>query len=206
MKHVPNIITLSRLLLCVPIAIIFARQGFNTVGMVLFIIACFTDMIDGTIARAVNNGEGTKLGQVLDSLADMALVVVAALFIIPKMLLPDYPILFWLCMAGFAYKVLSSLVGYIKHKSVSMLIIHTYLMRSLGYILFVWVLLHWILNGPNAITNGYTIFVIASIFILTTEELLISLLLKGPSSDVRTIFQVKRENQRLAKEKNGIET
>jgi len=203
MKHIPNIITLSRLLLCVPIAIIFARHGFDTLGMILFIVACFTDMIDGTIARLVNNGKGTELGQTLDSISDMALVVVAALFIVPAMELS--PVLFWLCMAGFAYKLISSLVGYIKHKSVSMLIVHTYLMRSLGYILFVWVVVHWIFNGPNAITNAYTIFVIASIFILTTEEILISLLLKGPSSDVRTIFHVKRENSRLAKKGNGGE-
>ena len=203
MKHIPNIITLSRLVLCVPIAIIFHLQGFSTLAMVLFIIACVTDMIDGTIARAVNNGQGTKLGQTLDSVSDMALVVVAALFIIPKMLLPDYPVLFWLCMAGFAYKLISSLAGFIKHKSVNMLIVHTYLMKSLGYILFVWVVLHWILGGPNIITNGYTIFVIASIFILTTEELLISLLLKSPSSDVKTIFHVKRENLKFeAKDKD----
>jgi len=207
MKHIPNIITLSRLLLSVPIAILFVQQGFSTLSMSLFIFACFTDMIDGTIARKINNGKGTKLGQTLDSVADMSLVVVAALFIVPKMLLPDFPILFWLCMAAFAYKLISSLVGFIKHKSASMLIIHTYLMRSLGYILFIWVVVHWvfaylIFDGPNAITNGYTIFVIASVFILTTEELLISLLLKGPSSDVRTIFHVKRENQRLAEEKN----
>jgi len=194
MKYLANIITSLRLLLCVPIAIIFALHGFNMLGMILFCIACFTDMIDGTIARLANDGQGTKFGQVMDSVADMTLVAVAALFIVPKMLLPDYPVLYWLCMSAFAYKVLSSLVGFIKHRSVNMLIIHTYLMRSLGYILVVWVLLHWILGGPNAITNGYTIFVITSVFVLTTEELLISLLLKGPSSDIRTIFHLKQEN------------
>ena len=192
MKHLANILSILRLLLCVPIAIIFVIHGFHTVGMILLIIACVTDMIDGTIARMANNGVGTKLGQILDSVADMTLVAVAALFIVPAMELS--PVLFWLCMGGFAYKVLSSLVGYIKHKSVNMLIVHTYLMRFLGYNLFIWVVLHWILNGPNAITNGYTIFVIAIIFILTTEEILISLLLKGSSSDVRTIFHVRREN------------
>jgi len=194
MKHLANTLTILRLLLSVPIAIIFFIHGFNTVGMILFIFACVTDMVDGTIARLANNGVGTKLGQTLDTVADMSLVVVAALFIVPKMLLPDFPILFWLCMSAFAYKVLSSLVGFIKHKSASMLIIHTYLMRSLGYILFIWVVVHWIFNGPNAITNGYTIFVIISVFVLTTEELLISLLLKGPSSDIRTIFRIKEEN------------
>jgi len=197
MKHLANTLTILRLLLSVPIAIIFAIHGFDTFGMILFIIACVTDMIDGTIARSANNGEGTKLGQTLDTVADMSLVVVAAFFILPAMELSAT--LYWLCIAGFVYKVLSSLVGYIKHKSVSMLIIHTYLMKSLGYILFIWVVVHWvfaylIFDGPNAITNGYTIFVIASIFILTTEELLISLLLKGPSSDIRTIFRIKQEN------------
>jgi cardiolipin synthase len=192
MKHLANTLTILRLVLSVPIAVIFILYGFNTVGMILFIIACVTDMIDGTIARAANNGEGTKFGQIIDTVADMSLVVVAALFIVPAMKLSA--VLFWLCMAGFAYKVLSSLVGYIKKKKVNMLLIHTYLMKSLGYILFIWVVVHWVFNGPNAITNGYTIFVIASIFTLTTEELLISLLLKGPSSDISTIFRIKQEN------------
>jgi cardiolipin synthase len=201
MKHLANTLTILRLLLSVPIAVIFIIHGFNTVGMILFIIACVTDMIDGTIARAANNGEGTKFGKTIDTVADMSLVVVAALFIVPKMQLSDT--LFWLCMAGFAYKVLSSLVGYIKHKSVSMLLIHTYLMKSLGYILFLWVVVHWIFSNsdttPTVITNGYTIFVITSIFVLTTEELLISLLLKGPSSDIRTIFRIKQENLKFEK-------
>ena len=197
MRHLANTLTILRLVLSVPIAIIFFIYGFNTLGMILFIIACVTDMIDGTIARAANNGEGTKMGKTLDTVADMSLVVVAAFFILPAMELSA--LLYWLCIAGFVYKVLSSLVGYIKHKSASMLIIHTYLMRSLGYILFIWVVNHWvfahlIFDGPNAITNGYTILVIASIFILTTVELLISLLLKGPSSDIRTIFRIKQEN------------
>jgi cardiolipin synthase len=196
MKHLANTLTILRLVLSVPVAIIFIIYGFNTVGMILFIIACVTDMIDGTIARAANNGEGTKFGKIIDTVADMSLVVVAALFIVPAMELSA--VLYWLCIAGFAYKVLSSLVGYIKHKKVNMLLIHTYLMKSLGYILFIWVVVHWIFSNPDAtptaITNGYTIFVIVSIFVLTTEELLISLLLKGPSSDIRTIFRIKQEN------------
>ena len=201
MKHLANTLTILRLLLSVPVAIIFIMYGFTTFGMILFIIACVTDMVDGTIARAANNGEGTQMGKTLDTVADMSMVVVVALFIVPKMFLS--PVLYWLCMGGFAYKVLSSLVGYIKHKSVSMLLIHTYLMKSLGYILFLWVIVHWIFSNPDAtptaITNGYTIFVITSIFVLTTEELLISLLLKGPSSDIRTIFRIKQENLKFEK-------
>jgi len=196
MKHLANTLTISRLVLCVPVAIIFAKYGFNTVGMILFIIACVTDMIDGTIARAATNGKGTKFGQTFDSIADFSMVAVAAFFIIDKMGMPD--VLLWLCYAGFAYFVFAGLVGFIKHKSVNMIIIHTYLMRALGYILFIWVVVHWVavvlLKGPQLITDIYTIFVIVTIFLLTTEELLISLLLKGPSSDIRTIFHIKKEN------------
>jgi len=196
MRHLANALTMSRLVLCVPVAIIFFIHGFNTVGMILFIVACVTDMIDGTIARAATDGKGTKFGQTFDSIADFSMVAVAAFFIVHQMGMPT--VLLWLCYAGFAYFVFAALVGYIKHKSVNMIIIHTYLMRALGYILFIWVVLHWVavvlLKGPQVITNGYTIFVITTIFLLTTEELLISLLLKGPSSDIRTIFRIKQEN------------
>ena len=207
MKHLANTLTILRLVLCVPVSIIFYYYGFNTVGMILFIIACVTDMVDGTIARAANNGVGTKFGQTFDSIADFSMVAVAAAFIVPKMELSV--MLLWLCYAGFAYFVLAALVGYIKHKSINMIIIHTYLMKSLGYILFLWVVVHWvfahlIFDGPNAITNGYTIFVIVSIFTLTTEELLITLLLKGPSSDIRTIFRIKQENLKFEAKENKL--
>jgi phosphatidylglycerophosphate synthase len=175
--------------------------------MILFIIACVTDMVDGSIARAANNGVGTKFGQTFDSIADFSMVAVAAAFIVPKMELSD--VLMWLCYAGFAYFVFAALVGYIKHKSINMIVIHTYLMKSLGYILFLWVVVHWVFahlvfDGPNAITNGYTIFVIVSIFTLTTEELLITLLLKGPSSDIRTIFRIKQENLKFEAKENKL--
>jgi cardiolipin synthase len=208
MKHLANTLTVLRLILSVPIGIIFAIYGFHPVGMILFIFACVTDMVDGTIARAANNGVGTKMGKTLDTIADMSLVVMAAFFILPAMKVSD--LLYWLCIAAFLYKVLSALVGYIKHKSASMIIIHTYLMRALGYILFIWVVVYWIFSEnhdgtPTPITNAYTIFVIASIFILTTEELLISLLLKGPSSDIRTIFRIKQENLKFKKGDRGVE-
>jgi len=67
-----NVITLSRGLMIVPIIFLLA-SGNRWAAWWLFGIACATDLIDGFVARTRN--EVTRLGQVLDPIADKALYV-----------------------------------------------------------------------------------------------------------------------------------
>lgn len=80
--NVPNILTLSRILL-LPIFIL----GFylNTkIGLLIslctFILCCITDYLDGYIARAYN--QTTELGKILDPMADKILVFISILCIL----------------------------------------------------------------------------------------------------------------------------
>ncbi|MDR1333090.1 MAG: CDP-diacylglycerol--glycerol-3-phosphate 3-phosphatidyltransferase [Holosporales bacterium] len=79
---VPNILTISRVLLLPVFALGFFMETKN--GMILalavFVLCCITDYLDGYYARAYK--QTTKFGRILDPLADKILVAIAILFLI----------------------------------------------------------------------------------------------------------------------------
>lgn len=75
---VPNILTVLRLLAAPGIALAYLlliRPYADWVALTLFVLASATDWIDGYLARAWN--QTTKLGTMLDPIADKAMVVIA---------------------------------------------------------------------------------------------------------------------------------
>jgi len=86
----PNLITLSRVGLTVPVAFIlfsgFAEWWLYAIALVLCIIAAITDGIDGYLAR--KRGEVSTLGAALDPVADkIFLLWVMAALAVPSWLL-----------------------------------------------------------------------------------------------------------------------
>lgn len=71
-RDIPNIITVLRILLVIPIMVLLARQEYRTV-LVLFAVAGFSDGLDGFLARRC--GWRTPLGAILDPLADKFMLV-----------------------------------------------------------------------------------------------------------------------------------
>jgi len=73
--NLPNVITLSRVIFIIPIVIFLSspKWGWNALAAFCFFVASFTDFADGFIARS--RGEVTKLGKMLDPLADKLLIV-----------------------------------------------------------------------------------------------------------------------------------
>ncbi len=97
----PNILTALRLLAAPLIAVMFlyfSRPYADFTAMVLFILASVTDYFDGYLARRW--GQITKLGTMLDPIADKAMVVIALMVIVgyssmsPWLVLPATLILF----------------------------------------------------------------------------------------------------------------
>ncbi|MCT4554469.1 MAG: CDP-diacylglycerol--glycerol-3-phosphate 3-phosphatidyltransferase [Pelagimonas sp.] len=97
----PNILTVLRLLAAPGVAVMFlyfTRPYADWAALALFIIASVTDWFDGYLARAW--GQETKLGAMLDPIADKAMVVVALMVIVgyssmsPWLVLPATVILF----------------------------------------------------------------------------------------------------------------
>ena len=67
MKHVPNILSICRLLL-IPVIVISVRLNNYLLAFIIFTISSLTDIIDGYIAR--NYDAVTNVGKLLDPLAD----------------------------------------------------------------------------------------------------------------------------------------
>lgn len=72
LRDIPNIITVLRILLVIPIMVLLIRQEYRTV-LLFFAIAGLSDGVDGFLARRY--GWRTELGAVLDPLADKFLLV-----------------------------------------------------------------------------------------------------------------------------------
>lgn len=99
--NLPNILTLVRLLAAPGVAVMFlyfARPLADWFALLLFVGAAVTDWFDGYLARAWK--QETKMGAMLDPIADKAMVVIALMVIVgyssmsPWLVLPATMILF----------------------------------------------------------------------------------------------------------------
>jgi cardiolipin synthase len=70
--NLPNLITFGRLL-TVPITVYLLMQSAYLAAFILFLLAGASDALDGYLAK--RNNQTTKLGAILDPLADKALLV-----------------------------------------------------------------------------------------------------------------------------------
>ena len=67
-----NKVTLARIAL-IPFCLVFLLTGFYGLAAVVFVVLCFSDAIDGYVARKYN--QVSELGKQLDPLADKLLVM-----------------------------------------------------------------------------------------------------------------------------------
>jgi len=101
--NVPNILTVLRLLAAPAVAVMFlyfTRPYADWFALILFVTAAVTDWFDGYLARTWK--QETKLGAMLDPIADKAMVVIALMILVgysdtswtPWLVLPATFILF----------------------------------------------------------------------------------------------------------------
>jgi cardiolipin synthase len=70
--NLPNLITLVRVVL-IPFFVDLMIYGYYRPALIVFVVACLTDALDGLIARLTNSK--TELGAFLDPMADKLLIV-----------------------------------------------------------------------------------------------------------------------------------
>ena len=75
LKKIPNILTIGRIIIVPIFVLTFFLPGFygDVIPCFLFVLASFTDFLDGLLARLFK--EESKLGELLDPIADKLLIV-----------------------------------------------------------------------------------------------------------------------------------
>ena len=80
--NLPNVLTLTRILLIPVFVLLFVvpTPDRSLAAAVVFVIAAMTDLLDGYLAR--RRGQVTKLGRLLDPIADKLLVLSALIVLV----------------------------------------------------------------------------------------------------------------------------
>jgi len=87
LHHIPNIISILRILLVLPIANLLLNQAWGTAFILIF-IAGISDAFDGFLARAFN--WQSKLGSILDPIADKLLLFVIFATLAYQNIIPNW--------------------------------------------------------------------------------------------------------------------
>ncbi|MBQ8279450.1 MAG: CDP-diacylglycerol--glycerol-3-phosphate 3-phosphatidyltransferase [Roseburia sp.] len=77
--NLPNKLTIFRCFLIVPFVVLFL-SGYDLIATIIFVVASFTDFLDGNIARKYNLV--TNFGKFMDPLADKLLVCSALICLV----------------------------------------------------------------------------------------------------------------------------
>ena len=82
LRKIPNILTIGRIIIVPFFVLAFYLPGLygDLTALILFIIASFTDFLDGMLARFL--GEESKLGELLDPIADKIIVAAALILLV----------------------------------------------------------------------------------------------------------------------------
>tara|TARA_B100001029_G_scaffold113107_1_gene93388 strand:- start:60 stop:638 length:579 start_codon:yes stop_codon:yes gene_type:complete len=90
---IPNILTIGRIIIVPIFVLTFFIPGFfgDLIPFFLFILASFTDYLDGLLARLFK--EESKLGELLDPIADKILVATALILLVMNGTIKNYEVI-----------------------------------------------------------------------------------------------------------------
>ena len=93
LRKIPNILTVGRILIVPFFVLAFYLPGFygDLTALILFIVASFTDFLDGMLARLL--GEESKLGELLDPIADKIIVATALILLVMDGTIKNYEVI-----------------------------------------------------------------------------------------------------------------
>ena len=90
---IPNILTIGRIILVPIFVIAFYLPGLlgDLIPLFIFLLASFTDFLDGLLARLYK--EESKLGELLDPIADKIIVATALVLLVMNDTIKDYEVI-----------------------------------------------------------------------------------------------------------------
>lgn len=125
--YIANVITFLRIPLA--IAMLFATP-FSVAFWSLYLCGGFTDIIDGMVARKLN--QESSFGAKLDSIADFVFAGAIAIFVVINIAMP---VGFWICILGIALlRFVCYGIGFYKYHT--FVALHTYANKITGVLLF----------------------------------------------------------------------
>ncbi len=174
-RNIPNIISIIRIALSVVLlGLISTPYAF----IVVYVLIGISDVLDGFLAR--NFGWDSQLGAQLDSIADVVFYSI--------LMYVFYRQHTWAIVMGSRYivailiiRLLNMLLTKLKYKRVVLL--HTIGNKASGFIVFLMPMMLMITKN-SIIIKGLLSFIILAAF----EELCITLLIKEPKLNRRSIF------------------
>ena len=89
LKTTANKITVLRIIL-IPVWLILAYRGHMVPALIVYVIACLSDLLDGYIARHYN--QITNFGTFMDPLADKMLVLAAMCYFVDNGQMPGWAV------------------------------------------------------------------------------------------------------------------
>ena len=128
MKRIPNLLSTSRIVLCLPLLMV---DTMTVPFWVIYLIAGLTDMLDGFLARRWD--VESKFGARLDSLADFVFVLAVGYKLFPWLKLPAT---LWIMIGLITLiKVINAISSFmVKHR---VAFLHTKANKLTGFLLFI---------------------------------------------------------------------
>ncbi|MBO4891355.1 MAG: CDP-alcohol phosphatidyltransferase family protein [Prevotella sp.] len=128
MKRIPDLLSMSRIVLCLPLLLV---DAMTVPFWVLYVIAGLTDILDGFLARRW--GVESKFGARLDSLADFVFVLAVGYKLFPYMKLPAT---LWMMIGLVALvKMINAISSFVVKHRIEFL--HTRANKLTGFFLFI---------------------------------------------------------------------
>lgn len=186
-KYIANILTATRVVLSIFLLVFYDKVDVSF--LIIFTIAAFTDMIDGTIARKTNSSSLT--GSILDTIADVLLSLnIMKVAIISGLL--QGTLLVWLIFI-FVVALISPVITYIKFKKVYF--VHSILAKIVGGLIY---------DVPYSIYfnffNTYLIFVLVMFSLAMIHSLFINIFSKEADSNTKTLLSAIKNNKKTGDE------
>mgnify|MGYP001315240158 CR=1 FL=1 len=90
---IPNYLTIGRIIIVPVFVVAYYLPGFygDLIPFVLFLIASFTDFLDGLLARMYR--EESKLGELMDPIADKIIVATALILLVMDSTIKNYEVI-----------------------------------------------------------------------------------------------------------------
>ncbi len=181
MKHLPNIITMSRIVSAIALMPI---QTFSLTFFVIYTYCGVSDVLDGLFARKLHCD--SEIGARLDSIADIVFYAVTAIKILPALCNILVPLHWCLIAVVVILRLACYAVACVKYHCFASL--HTYLNKLTGFLIFT---IPYIIFQPFAKLICLIICIVA--VVAAVEELVIHICAYQYCANRKTLINLHNE-------------